>query len=500
MADSAYIKYRDSKPRTNANSSSYVAQHNVQHNAMRNLPAVSQNSSAKSAEAINYSTSSAKTIAFKSVSVHSANEKTSRTQNKVATTKSNSSQTTRLRVVKRTSEKCSVERLSTDIHTIKTSKRTPPKHHNKPTDAQRALVSLDDNVVSNNLGKSGEHSNTSDTIEALKYAAELFAMDTLSHTEDTKAGLRIVKSDSNQSQKNNSSSSKDAALKYLHGLHESNKIGSRKKDQFKGKHSKNNKNDKNLKRANDDFDKFITTNFEEDDKQEDTYSDEQDGINNSENPDTSGEEGSAAAARYTNRKKKSRRQKRKEERERRAAIEANKKPLFETMDSANSRSGRKASEKANTSQRKIIHSFAGKTASTVSAADSIAKRASRSIKLKGVAVVLLLVLVAAGILYPAAREYYVSVRNLDKANIYLAQLQERNDQLQNNIDALSTDDGIENYARAQYGWVKNGEEAVSVIGLPTNSQTTTLSTASTRSIQEDKSAFTALLDAIFFVN
>lgn len=170
------------------------------------------------------------------------------------------------------------------------------------------------------------------------------------------------------------------------------------------------------------------------------------------------------------------------------------------MDSATSRSGRKASEKANSSQRKIVHSFARTAKTSMSAADSIARRASRSIKLKGVAVVAILILVAGGILYPAAREYYVSVRNLDRANIYLAQLQERNDQLQENIDALSTDAGIENYARAQYGWVKNGEEAVSVIGLPTNSQTTTLSTAATSNIKENKSAITAFLDAIFFVN
>ncbi len=481
MADSAYNKYGQNNIRAGANGDGVIAQHA----SLCNIPSVTQGASNKSLPAINYSTSSAKTIAFKSVSVRSTNH--SHTPSKKERKSNNSTQTTRLKVVKGNPSKTSANNY----------KNTPVSHRKKPTDVQRALRSLDENEVSSNLVKYKDQPESSDTIEALKYAAELFAQDAPSHTSDMQTNLKVIQDDSGLRSSKRSATGENAASKYLRGLHVSDKGKSRKKSKEAGKHSKNNRD---LKRANEDFDKFITTNFEDVQNQEEQNLAQQDDLVNDEGADTSREDGSAAAARYTNRKKKSRRQKRKEERERKAAIEANKKPLLESMDSATSRSGRKASEKANSSQRKIVHSFARTAKTSMSAADSIARRASRSIKLKGVAVVAILILVAGGILYPAAREYYVSVRNLDRANIYLAQLQERNDQLQENIDALSTDAGIENYARAQYGWVKNGEEAVSVIGLPTNSQTTTLSTAATSNIKENKSAITAFLDAIFFVN
>ena len=457
-----------------------------------------------------------------------------------------------------------------------------PKHCRKPSDAEQALMSLDDEVtVSNSLAlsckvSSGAHTDgvhagsvrnahksgsraglagaprpagsvrnahksgsrvdsagaaphpagsahnshksgnlatneqTSDAIEALKFAEELFAKDTLemdiedgrSCVKPAKAAAFAKAAKSAEAARSGAKAGNDgdnAALRYLRSKQDADASG--------GKHSKHSKHKKNAKsekhskrgkharRGNDDFDMFISITEERDAQDEDAaHTDSA----RDESNDASREEGSAAAARYTNRKKKSRRQKRKEERERQAAIEASKKPLFEPMGSASSRSGRKASGKANKSQRQLVHSFSG--SKVPSAKESAAKRAARSVRLKAVAAAAIVALAAGVILYPAAREYYVSVRDLDKANVQLAQLEERNAQLQNNIDALSTDDGIENYVRAQYGWVKDGEEAVSVIGLANNSGTPTLSTASGASSQAKESPLTSFLDAVFFVN
>lgn len=288
-------------------------------------------------------------------------------------------------------------------------------------------------------------------------------------------------------------------------------------------------------------------------------------------------EAEAAASSYVNRKKKSRRQKRKEEKERQAIIEANKKPLLETYDSVTSKSGRKASAKANEKvasvsvaaagaiavassspskdsgdggvtqtgkvskeQKKAIRASSTSSASGTQAGQPSAKRdpkqretpapelvsyeggagkstakaqkkaakttseyqakkAARNGRLKVVAVVAVALLVTTAILYPPTREYYVSVRTLEKAEAQLSQLEEQNEELQSSIDDIATDDGIENYVREEYGWVMDGEQAVSVTGLTTDAETSSSSITSTEEAEGDTSPLTRFLDAIFFV-
>lgn len=58
------------------------------------------------------------------------------------------------------------------------------------------------------------------------------------------------------------------------------------------------------------------------------------------------------------------------------------------------------------------------------------------------------ILLAVGLMiYPAARSYYVSLRSYDKAVAELDALENRNMEIQDSIDTLTTDIGIENYAR-----------------------------------------------------
>lgn len=81
----------------------------------------------------------------------------------------------------------------------------------------------------------------------------------------------------------------------------------------------------------------------------------------------------------------------------------------------------------------------------------------------------LVCVIAAGVfLYPAAKDYYVAVREHDKAAIAVQVAQERNTILAQDVEALSTPEGIEDRARSEYGWVKEGENAVTVTGLAQN--------------------------------
>ena len=49
--------------------------------------------------------------------------------------------------------------------------------------------------------------------------------------------------------------------------------------------------------------------------------------------------------------------------------------------------------------------------------------------------------------------------------IHISLLSERNAAIQSDIDRLSTDEGIEDVAREQLGWVSKGETAGVVVGL-----------------------------------
>lgn len=129
-----------------------------------------------------------------------------------------------------------------------------------------------------------------------------------------------------------------------------------------------------------------------------------------------------------------------------------------------------------------------------------ANRAARNDRLKVAAIVALVVVVAGGILYPPARQYYISVRTLDEAEAELAELKEENQELKASIEDLGTDDGIENYVREQYGWVDSGEQAVSVTGLTVDASGS--STTSSDGSDEDgdgDSPLVKFLDTIFMV-
>lgn len=68
-------------------------------------------------------------------------------------------------------------------------------------------------------------------------------------------------------------------------------------------------------------------------------------------------------------------------------------------------------------------------------------------------------------LYGPAQQLYVDIRERDRLNAEYEAVVERNEAIDAQVQALGTDEGIEDMARTQLGWVRKGEHAVSVSGL-----------------------------------
>ena len=131
------------------------------------------------------------------------------------------------------------------------------------------------------------------------------------------------------------------------------------------------------------------------------------------------------------------------------------------------------------------------------------RRASRALHRKQrltVATVSVLVLVLACVLiYPSAQEYYSARRANDKLQAEYAAVNDRNAQLQSNIDNLQTDDGIEEQAR-EYGWTMDGENAVNVVNSGVTESSTTMPAAvESEDVEAPDTWVTKILDPIFGV-
>lgn len=87
---------------------------------------------------------------------------------------------------------------------------------------------------------------------------------------------------------------------------------------------------------------------------------------------------------------------------------------------------------------------------------------NRLVTLGAVAVCLLLTCV---FLYPPAQQYYQEVRERDRLQAEYDAIQQRNDAIQREVDYLSADAGVQDKARAEFGWVMEGERSVSVTGI-----------------------------------
>lgn len=112
----------------------------------------------------------------------------------------------------------------------------------------------------------------------------------------------------------------------------------------------------------------------------------------------------------------------------------------------------------------------------------------------------LVVLIAAGFLiYPSAQQYYRTLRENERLQAVADALNSRNAQIQQNIDNLNTDEGIEDQART-YGWTKEGENAVNVTNTGEVTATTSIpESVDVNAVTAPDTWYSVVLDPFFGV-
>ena len=77
-------------------------------------------------------------------------------------------------------------------------------------------------------------------------------------------------------------------------------------------------------------------------------------------------------------------------------------------------------------------------------------------------------------LYPVLREYYITSRDYELLILEREAVLNRNARIEEQIAKLQTDEGIQDRAREQFGWVMEGEQAINITGLPNLESSTAL--------------------------
>ena len=110
------------------------------------------------------------------------------------------------------------------------------------------------------------------------------------------------------------------------------------------------------------------------------------------------------------------------------------------------------------------------------------------------------VLLAVGV-YPAAQDYYLQIRANDQLAAEYEAIVERNAELENHVQALQTDEGMEELAHESLGWVHEGENSVSVLtDGSANPSTGTLSDTGAvpvGSVPAPETWYSPVLDVVF---
>ncbi|MDR2956625.1 MAG: septum formation initiator family protein [Coriobacteriales bacterium] len=105
---------------------------------------------------------------------------------------------------------------------------------------------------------------------------------------------------------------------------------------------------------------------------------------------------------------------------------------------------------------------------------TVKNKQSRYLLPVNLSIVLVACILAGFLIYPALTDWWHVRRNIDLLEAESTALAVRNGQIQQQIDALATPEGIASRAREQYGWVMPGERAVNVTGLTSNDSSTAL--------------------------
>ncbi|MCL2756636.1 MAG: septum formation initiator family protein [Coriobacteriia bacterium] len=101
-------------------------------------------------------------------------------------------------------------------------------------------------------------------------------------------------------------------------------------------------------------------------------------------------------------------------------------------------------------------------------------------------------------LYPVLREFYIASREYEILALEYAALLDRNEKIEEQIANLQTPEGVADRAREQFGWVKEGEQAINITGLGARDSTTALPGAVVSgSITTESTWWTDFLDWVF---
>lgn len=117
----------------------------------------------------------------------------------------------------------------------------------------------------------------------------------------------------------------------------------------------------------------------------------------------------------------------------------------------------------------------------------------------GLAVMACLV-VGCVMLYGPAQQYYQEIRERDRLQAEYAAIEQRNSAIQNEVDSLSTSSGVEDRAREEFGWVKEGESMATVTGVDAAEDDSTFTANIVPgTIEAPETWYSEILDPIFGV-
>ncbi len=110
----------------------------------------------------------------------------------------------------------------------------------------------------------------------------------------------------------------------------------------------------------------------------------------------------------------------------------------------------------------------------------------------------LITILLAGSIYVPAQHYYQQIRERDRLSAEYSAVQERNEALQSMVDRLSTDEGLEDKAHAEFGLIKPDEETASVIGIEPDTTLDFKANIAPGSVPAPETWYSGVLDVLFF--
>lgn len=102
-----------------------------------------------------------------------------------------------------------------------------------------------------------------------------------------------------------------------------------------------------------------------------------------------------------------------------------------------------------------------------------------------------------GSIYTPAQQYYQQIRERDRLSAEYEAVQERNAELQSTVDWLGTDEGLEDRAHAEFGFINQDEKTASVIGIEVDNTPEFHANVTPGSIPAPETWYSGFLDALF---